>query len=276
MPSINKLPSTRQLIKQYAVKPNRRLGQNFLLDEDIPEKILNVCGNLAGQNVLEIGPGVGSLTRELIASQAAQVIVVEFDNSFAPILQQIKEFSSNNLEVIVGDALKLKLSSFGVSPIRIIANLPYNIGTQLILNWLSELSLISKITVMLQSEVAKRLAAAPGSKNYGSLSVLVQWLCEIEENFDVPPEYFMPPPKVTSTVVTITPRPQPLFDCTRENLEKVLRHAFNQRRKMLKSSLKLLSPDIQSLLEQLNIDPSLRPEQLSIEQFCQIGRMVVE
>jgi 16S rRNA (adenine1518-N6/adenine1519-N6)-dimethyltransferase len=274
MPLINKLPSTRQLIKQYAVKPNRRLGQNFLLDEDIPEKVLSVCGNLAAQNVLEIGPGVGSLTRELIASQAEKVIAVELDSGFMPILQQLREFSAGKLDIIIGDALKLKLSSLGISPIRIIANLPYNIGTQLILNWLSELSLISKITVMLQSEVAKRLAATPGSKNYGSLSVLVQWLCEIEENFDVPPEYFMPPPKVTSTVVTLTPRPQPLFDCRRENLEKVLRYAFNQRRKMLKSSLKPLSLDIQSLLEQLAIDPNLRPEQLSIERFCQIARAV--
>ncbi len=268
------LPSIRQLLRHFNIQPNRKLGQNFLLDSDIPEQIMQICGDLSGKTVVEIGPGIGSLTRFLLASQAEKIIAVEFDHKCYAILQDLAQLSAGRLQLINADALQVQLHTLQTAPFNIIANLPYNIGTKLILNWLEELPLVESITVMLQKEVSERLAAVPGSKAYGSLAILTQWLCEVIIHFDVAPENFMPPPKVTSSVLTLRPRTQRLYECEQEHLEKVTRCAFNQRRKMIKSSLKQLFADPGAALEAAGINPMLRPEEVTIEQFCQLARVV--
>lgn len=271
---LNSLPTIRQILHKHNIQPSRKLGQNFLLDSDIPEQIMQVCGDLTGKTVLEIGPGVGSLTRQLLASNATKVIAIEFDAKCYDILQNLVPLAEGRLQLLHADALKTKLSSLATSPVTIIANLPYNIGTKLLLNWLVELPLVESITVMLQKEVAQRLAAMPSCKAYGSLAILAQWLCEVTIHFDVAPENFMPPPKVISAVLTLQPRPKPLYVCSQDALETVTRAAFNQRRKMIKSSLKSVFADPEAVLAEASIAPSLRPENVTIEQFCQLARFM--
>lgn len=271
---LKSLPPIRQILRQHNIQPSRKLGQNFLLDSDIPEQIMHTCGDLTNKTVLEIGPGVGSLTRQLLASNAAKVIAIEFDAKCYDFLQKLVPLAEGRFELLHADALKTKLNTLVESPVNIIANLPYNIGTKLLLNWLAELPLVESITVMLQKEVAERLAAQAGSKAYGSLAIITQWLCEVMINFEVGPENFMPPPKVTSAVLTLQPRPKPLYDCSQENLEKVTRAAFNQRRKMIKSSLKTIFTNTEAALLEAGITPSLRPEEVTIEQFCKLANVL--
>ncbi len=272
MQSSPSLLSLRQLVSQYNLAPHKKLGQHFLLDEHIPSQMV-LSADIANQVVLEVGPGPGALTRALLASKAAKVIAVELDMRCIEALQSLHEVSAGRLEIVHADALKIDESTF-VLPgqrLHVLSNLPYNVGTALLCKWLERPELFSSITVMLQKEVVERLVAEPGSKDYGRLSVLVQWLCEVEQQFEVRPEAFFPPPKVMSAVVRLTIRPKPLYPCGRKRLESITKRAFSQRRKMLRSVLKGVLPDIEVQLAQIGAKPTARAEELSVAQFCQLA-----
>lgn len=264
---IDELPPLREVIDKHDLRARKSLGQNFLLDLNLTHRIARAAGPLTDVDVIEIGPGPGGLTRALLGEGAKAVHAIERDPRCVEALQELIDASDGRLHVSEADALSVDISKVGNSPRRIVANLPYNVATPLLLNWLQQADQILSMTCMFQSEVADRLAAKPGSKSYGRLSVIAQWLCEVRPEFTVPPQAFTPPPKVTSTIVTLTPRPEPLKPARWSYLEKVTAAAFGQRRKMLRASLKPLKID----LERLGIDPTLRAENLSVETFCQIA-----
>lgn len=261
------LPSPRELADQYNLIPKKSLGQNFLFDLNITRKITNLCPALDEKNVIEIGPGPGGLTHAILEQKPKSINVVEFDPRAA---EALKEYGSD-INIIEADALNLNLREVAEKPRVIIANLPYNIGTKLLTNWLSYAEEFDYMALMFQKEVAERICAAPRSKEHGRLSVLSQWLCETRILFHIPPEAFFPAPKVTSSVVMLKPRDNKI-EAKQENLELVVKTAFNQRRKMLKSSLKPLFTDVEKVLNSCEIDSKSRPEELSIEQFCRLSR----
>jgi 16S rRNA (adenine1518-N6/adenine1519-N6)-dimethyltransferase len=268
------LPPLREVIARYGLHPRRALGQNFLLDLNLTARIARAAGKIDEGTVIEIGPGPGGLTRALLAQGAAEVIAIERDRRFLPALADIQAAYPGRLQVIEGDALKIDVGHLGKPPRRIVANLPYNIATPLLIDWLKRGRVLAGLTIMLQTEVAERLAAKPRSKDYGRLSVLVQWLAEIQRLFDVPARAFSPPPKVSSSIVQLIPREKPLFPAELAVLERVTQAAFGQRRKMLRQSLKRLAPDPVALMVQAGIEPTDRAEQLSVEQFCALARAV--
>lgn len=259
----------------------KSFGQNYLQDDNIVRKIIASAAIEKEAALLEVGPGPGALTRMLLASHAAHLTAIEKDEQFIP--QWLETAAQDpRFTIIHADALRIKLeeiqgrsqapSQAHSKPFKIIANLPYNVGTQLILNWLEELHLVHSMTLMLQKEVVLRLVAEPGSKDYGRLSIITQWLCDVKRLFDVPKTAFRPQPKVTSSIVQITPRQTPRFEATKKKLEKITATAFQQRRKMIKKSLKPLFKDVESVLKSVGIDPMSRPETLSIEDFCALSQ----
>jgi 16S rRNA (adenine1518-N6/adenine1519-N6)-dimethyltransferase len=272
------LPPLRDVIAAHGLSARKQLGQNFLFDLNLTGRIARAAGDLTQGTCIEIGPGPGGLTRALLDNGAREVVAIERDERTRPILSEIQEAYPGRLSVIEGDALKVAAHEIGTTPRRVVANLPYNVGTVLLFQWFNHIQDFDCLVVMLQKEVVDRLAAAPRSKDYGRLSVMSQWLCTVEPLFDVNPKAFTPPPKVVSTVVRLTPRPQPLAPCRFEMLEKVVAAAFNQRRKMLRASLKSLGgywsnlPPIEELCAQAGILPTARAEELSIEQFCALTR----
>ena len=222
-------------------------------------------------SLLEVGPGPGALTRELLASPAKSLVAIEKDSQFIPQWETLAA-ENNRFQIHHMDALKLRLETLEApKPFKIVANLPYNVGTQLILNWLNELPHVKNMTLMLQKEVVLRLTAQPGTKYYGRLSIVTQWLCDAERLFDVPKTAFKPQPKVTSAIVRLMPRITPLFPAKKEALERITAAAFQQRRKMIKKSLKPLFDDVETVLNDLSIDPTARPETLSIKDFCALS-----
>jgi 16S rRNA (adenine1518-N6/adenine1519-N6)-dimethyltransferase len=272
------LPPLRDVIAAHGLSARKQLGQNFLFDLNLTGRIARAAGDLTQGTCIEIGPGPGGLTRALLDNGAREVVAIERDERTRPILSEIQEAYPGRLSVIEGDALKVAAHEIGTTPRRVVANLPYNVGTVLLFQWFHHIQDFDCLVVMLQKEVVDRLAAAPRSKDYGRLSVMSQWLCTVESLFDVNPKAFTPPPKVVSTVVRLTPRPQPLAPCRFDMLEKVVAAAFNQRRKMLRASLKSLGghwsnlPPIEDLCAQAGILPTARAEELSIEQFCALTR----
>ena len=252
------------------------LGQHFLLDLNLTRRIVRQAGDLAGCDVVEIGPGPGGLTRALLESPCRQVIAVEKDRRCLDALAELAAAHPDRLTIIEGDALKLETARLGRQPRHIVANLPYNIGSALLVGWLHAIAadgtLLSGLTLMFQKEVALRLVAAPRSPDYGRLSILTQWLCQAKLAFDVHPAAFVPPPKVTSTVVRLTPRPAPLAPAPLAALERLTAAAFGQRRKMLRQSLRQVSPRPEDLLAAAAIDPTRRPEELSVEEFCRLAQ----
>jgi 16S rRNA (adenine1518-N6/adenine1519-N6)-dimethyltransferase len=259
------------LTLDYRFGAKKSLGQNYLQDPNIIRKIIESASIQAEDNLLEVGPGPGALTNALIASPAHHVISIEKDHQFIPHWQSAMD-QNPKFCIMHGDALKVKLNTLSPqTPFKIVANLPYNVGTQIIINWLEELPLIQSMTLMLQKEVVSRIVAAPGTKDYGRLSILIQWLCKAERRFDVPPTAFRPQPKVTSSILHLVPREMPLFPAEKYLLEKVTALAFQQRRKMIKKSLQGLFDNTEARLETLGIDPTARPETLSIEEFCRIA-----
>lgn len=262
------LPPLRDVIAKYDLAPKRSLGQHFLLDLNLTGRVARAAGNLSECTVIEIGPGPGGLTRALLAEGAKKVIAVERDRRPIEALNEIAKAYPGRLEIIEGDALEIDPASLCEGPRKIVANLPYNISTQLVMNWLDNITEYESLTLMFQKEVADRLAAVPRTKNYGRLSVMVQWLCDVHCNFDISPSSFTPPPKVMSTVATLRPRPEPLVDVPRKALEHVVKAAFGQRRKMLRASLKTLGINGEELLISAGIEPTKRAEELSIEEFC--------
>jgi len=272
--SSSSLPPLREVIARHGLRARKSLGQNFLLDLNLTGRIARAAGPLEAHTVVEIGPGPGGLTRALLDEGAQKVIAVERDARCLPALEEIAAAYPGRLEIIEGDALKTDLGALVTGPGKLVANLPYNIATPLLISWIKAdpwPPWYDNLTLMFQREVAQRIAAAPGSKAYGRLSVLAQWRLEARMLFDVDPQAFTPPPKVTSTIVQFTPRAQPLAPADIGFLEKVTAAAFGQRRKMLRSSLKSLGADTAALLVQADLASDIRAEQVPVEGFCALA-----
>ena len=220
--------------------------------------------------MVEIGPGPGALTRSLLAQNVAQLIAIEKDQDCVAALGSLKTLYKNRLQITEADALTVKLDALASEPVCIVSNLPYNVSTPLLLHWLRQINQISSMTLMFQKEVADRLIATPSTKAYGRLSVMTQWLCDTHHLFNVDKRAFVPPPKVMSSVISLRVRPEPIAPADWHALEEITTAAFNQRRKMLRSSLKAYKIDFTAL----NINPKLRAENLSIEQFCLMARSI--
>lgn len=275
MSAIDDLPPLREVIKSHGLSAKKSLGQNFLLDLNLTAKIARQAGDLTTSDVLEIGPGPGGLTRALLHEGARKVLAVEKDARCLPALADIAAHYPGRLEVINEDALAIDVASRLTPPIRVVANLPYNVGTELLVRWLTPEKwppFWDSLTLMFQREVAERIVAAPGSKTYGRLSILTQWRAEAKIVMDLRPEAFTPPPKVSSAVVHIKRRDQMLFEADEKRLTRIVALAFQQRRKMLRASLKSLSPEIEDVLQSVGIAPTERAENVSIEAFCALTR----
>ena len=274
MSAIDDLPPLREVIRRHGLRAKKSLGQNFLLDLNLTARIARAAGPLDGVEVLEIGPGPGGLTRALLAAGARRVIAVERDDRAIAALAEIAAHYPGRLEVVAGDALDFDPHGLIGAPARVVANLPYNIATALLVSWLTLEPWppwYDRLVLMFQREVAERIVAAPGSKSYGRLSVLVGWRCEARILFDVAGSAFVPPPKVTSSLVEVVPRARPLA-CERRALERVTEAAFGQRRKMLRQSLKSLGADTSALLEAAAIEPTARAEDIPVEGFVALAR----
>lgn len=273
--SIDNLPSLSSVIATHGLAAKKSLGQNFLLDLNLTAKIARLAGDLNGADVLEIGPGPGGLTRGLLAEGARRVLAIEKDPRCLPALDEIATAYPGQLQVINGDALDVDPLAHLTPPIKIAANLPYNVGTELLVRWLTPdvwPPFWQTLTLMFQREVAQRIVATPGSKAYGRLALLAQWRTDPRIVMDLPPEAFSPPPKVNSAVVHFVALPAPRFPAKPATLNRVVAAAFNQRRKMLRSALKGVSPDIEAHLGAAGIPPTERAEQVSLEAFCALAR----
>jgi 16S rRNA (adenine1518-N6/adenine1519-N6)-dimethyltransferase len=275
MAALDGLPPLRDVIARHGLDAKKALGQNFLLDLNITQKVARAAGKLDDAVVVEIGPGPGGLTRALLALGARKVVAVERDERCLPALAEIANHYPGRLTVVSGDALETDISQFAEEglALKVVANLPYNIGTQLLVNWLTAgwPPVWASLTLMFQKEVGERIVAGPDDDHYGRLGVLCGWLTYCEMMFDLPPQVFSPPPKVTSTVVHLEPRKKTI-PCDLTKLEKVTAAAFGQRRKMLRQSLKPLGGE--ALLQKADIDASRRAETLSVEEFCAIANLL--
>ncbi len=275
MSGIDALPPLREVIAEHGLSARKSLGQNFLLDLNLTAKIARAAGDIAQADILEIGPGPGGLTRGLLTEGARRVLAVEKDARCLPALSQIAEAAPGRLQVINADALELDPLKHLTPPIRIAANLPYNIGTELLVRWLTPPEwppFWESLTLMFQREVAERIVAKPGSKAYGRLALLAGWRCDARIVMNLPPEAFTPPPKVSSAVIHLTALPEPKFPADAKTLEMVVARAFNQRRKMLRAALKGLAPDIEDRLIAAGIKPTDRAETIELERFCALAR----
>lgn len=274
MSVIDDLPPLREVIRAHDLIAKRSLGQNFLLDLNLTARIARAAGPLEGVTIVEIGPGPGGLTRALLALGAARVIAVERDTRAVAALAEVAARYPGRLDVIEGDALEFDPRPLlGGARARIVANLPYNIATPLLISWLTQEpwpSWFDRMMLMFQREVAERLVAAPGTKSYGRLSVLTQWRTQPDILFDVSPKAFVPPPKITSSVVALYPRKAPP-SCDRKALERVTEAAFGQRRKMLRQSLRSLGVEPARLLSQAGIAETARAEEIPIEGFVRLA-----
>ncbi|HEY1258138.1 MAG TPA: 16S rRNA (adenine(1518)-N(6)/adenine(1519)-N(6))-dimethyltransferase RsmA [Stellaceae bacterium] len=268
------LPALREVVARHGVRARKSLGQNFLFDRNLTARIARAAGPLEAVDVVEIGSGPGGLTRSLLEAGARRVVAIERDRACLAALDTLSRAYPDRLEVVAGDATALDPAALSRPPRKIVANLPYNIATALLLGWLDRIGEYDSLTLMFQREVAQRLAAAPRSKAYGRLSVLVQWLAEVRILFEVPARAFVPPPKVTSAVVAIRPRAAPLAPAAKPILERVAAAAFGQRRKMLRSSLASLGLATAPLLEHAGVPPTARAEELSVEEFCALARAI--
>ncbi|MDU8926558.1 16S rRNA (adenine(1518)-N(6)/adenine(1519)-N(6))-dimethyltransferase RsmA [Alisedimentitalea sp. MJ-SS2] len=279
MMPIDPLPPLREVIANHGLSARKSLGQNFLLDLNLTAKIARSAGELSDCDVLEIGPGPGGLTRGLLAEGARRVLAIEKDARCLPALEEIAAAYPGQLEIINGDALEVDPLTHLTPPIRIAANLPYNVGTELLVRWLTPPRwppFWQSLTLMFQREVAERIVAQPGGKTYGRLAILAQWRCDARIVMSLPPQAFTPPPKVSSAVVHLTALPEPRFPADPKVLERVVAMGFNQRRKMLRASLKGLGGDVEEKLRAAGIDPTARAETVSLEQFCALARIVAE
>lgn len=272
---IDRLPPLRDVISTHSLNAKKSLGQNFLLDLNLTAKIARLAGDLEGYDILEVGPGPGGLTRGLLASGARRVVALEKDPRCIPALNEIAEVYPGQLDIFNADALNFDIRSHLTVPIRIVANLPYNVGTELLIRWLTPKDwppFWNTLTLMFQKEVAERIIATPGSKSYGRLAILAQWKSDPKIMMELPPEAFTPPPKVHSAVVHFDALPEPRFPAPAGLLTSTVAMAFNQRRKMLRSSLKSASPNIENVLREAGLEPTARAEEISLEGFCALAR----
>jgi 16S rRNA (adenine1518-N6/adenine1519-N6)-dimethyltransferase len=278
MSAIDDLPPLRDVIRRHGLNAKKSLGQNFLLDLNLTARIARAAGPLPGVDVVEVGPGPGGLTRALLATGARRVIAIERDERALAALAEIAAHYPGRLEIVSGDALEFDpRPQLGGAPVRIVANLPYNIATALLVNWLTcepWPPWYDRLVLMFQREVAERLVADPGSKTYGRLSVLTGWRCEARILFDIAASAFVPPPKVTSSLVQLIPRSEPLA-CDPVALQRVTEAAFGQRRKMLRQSLKSLGGDALALLATAGIEPTARAEDIPVAGFVALARAFV-
>ncbi|WP_412506388.1 16S rRNA (adenine(1518)-N(6)/adenine(1519)-N(6))-dimethyltransferase RsmA [Roseovarius sp. SYSU LYC5161] len=277
MSAIDTLPPLREVIAAHGLSARKSLGQNFLLDLNLTAKIARSAGDIRGADVLEIGPGPGGLTRGLLAEGARKVLVVEKDTRCLPALAEIAAAHPGRLEVINADALQVDPLAHLSPPVKVVANLPYNVGTELLVRWLTPADwppFWESLTLMFQKEVAERIVARPGGKSYGRLALLAQWRAEARIVMHLPPSAFTPPPKVSSAVVHLTALPEPRFPADPKVLERVVATAFNQRRKMLRTALKGLAPDIEALLTDAGIAPTDRAETVDLERYCALARLL--
>jgi 16S rRNA (adenine1518-N6/adenine1519-N6)-dimethyltransferase len=275
MAMIDGLPPLRAVIAAHGLSAKKALGQNFILDLNLTARIARAAGDLSACDVLEIGPGPGGLTRGLLAEGARHVVAVEKDARCLPALAEIAAAHPGRLTVVEGDALTAQVADLLTPPVRIVANLPYNIGTELLVRWLSPPAwppFWTSLTLMFQREVAERIVAKPGSGAYGRLAILAQWRCEARIVLDLPPQAFVPPPKVSSAVVHLTALPGPRFPAQADTLGRVVAAAFNQRRKMLRAALRGIAPGIEAHLEAAGIPPTARAEEIDIARFCALAR----
>lgn len=264
------LPPLREVIARHGLAPLKRYGQHFLTDPRLIARIASAAGDLRRGTVFEIGPGPGGLTRALLDAGAAHVVAIEYDPRALPALEEVSAAYPGRLDVIQADALETDLPGLSDVPRKIVANLPYNISTVLLTRWLAQIEAFDGLTLMFQKEVAERLAAKPRTKQYGRLSVLTQSLCHINKAFDLAPGAFHPPPKVSSSVVVLTPKKVKL-PCRLKTLEACTAAGFGQRRKTLRSSLKSWTGSPESLLEGVGLSPSARAEELSPTDFVRLA-----
>ncbi|CAN7226386.1 16S rRNA (adenine(1518)-N(6)/adenine(1519)-N(6))-dimethyltransferaseRsmA [Bosea sp. LjRoot90] len=269
------LPPLREVVERHGLMAQKALGQNFLFDLNLTGRIARSAGPLDGKTIVEIGPGPGGLTRALLANGAGRVIAIERDRRCMPALAEIAAHYPGRLDVVDGDALAVDLSSLlGGSQARIVANLPYNIGTPLLVGWLSAdpwPPWWTSLTLMFQREVAERIVATPEQRAaYGRLAVLANWRCETKILFDVPKTAFVPQPKITSSIVQLVPRQHP-EPCDRRRLERVTLAAFGQRRKMLRQSLKAVLADPAAMIEAAGLSPTMRAEEVSVSGFVALA-----
>ncbi len=275
MGTIDGLPPLREVIAGHDLAAKKSLGQNFLLDLNLTAKIARMAGDLSGCDVLEVGPGPGGLTRGLLAEGARRVLAVEKDARCLPALQAIADAYPGRLDVLQGDALSMDLTAHLTPPVKVVANLPYNVGTELLIRWLTPPvwpPFWTTLTLMFQKEVAERIVARPGSGAYGRLAILAQWRADARIVMTLPPEAFIPAPKVHSAVVHLTALPAPRFAADPAILSRVTAAGFGQRRKMLRASLRGLHPGIEGLLQGIGIAPTARAEEIPLEGFCAIAR----
>ena len=275
---ISHLPSVKSLIKDNELRPLKKLGQNFIFDLNITNKIAKVA-NCHNKNIIEIGPGPGGLTRSIFIQGANSIIAIEKDYKSIKCLQSLQDICGDKLKIIHDDILNLKLSDFGPFPKSIIANLPYNISSKLIINWLKEINLnkdvlIDEITITIQKELADKLVSKVGDSNYGRISLITNLLSSVSKEIELPPSVFFPKPKVHSSVVKITPLTEPRFDVDLDIFEKLTRRAFGNRRKMLRQSLKEFGGS--NLLKLANIKDNLRAQDLSTSEFCKLSKLFAQ
>ena len=275
---MEKLPPLKDVISRHQLRAKKSLGQNFLLDLNLTSKIARYAGNLDQFDILEIGPGPGGLTRSLLNEGARKVVAIEKDSRCIEALEEIQATFPGRLKLLQGDALSTNASEHLADPVRIIANLPYNIGTELLIRWLTSKtwpSFWQSMTLMFQKEVANRIVASPGSKAYGRLSVMSQWRCDAKIAFNVPASAFTPPPKVESTLVHFESLKEPKFPAEVEVLEFVVSKAFNQRRKMLRGALKGYFQNVEEGLLSIGVLPTKRAEDITVQEYCAMSQILI-
>ena len=275
---MEKLPPLKDVISRHQLRAKKSLGQNFLLDLNLTSKIARYAGNLDQFDILEIGPGPGGLTRSLLNEGARKVVAIEKDSRCIEALEEIQATFPGRLKLLQGDALSTNASEHLDDPVRIIANLPYNIGTELLVRWLTSKtwpSFWQSMTLMFQKEVANRIVASPGSKAYGRLSVMSQWRCDTKIAFNVPASAFTPPPKVESTLVHFESLKEPKFPAEVEVLEFVVSKAFNQRRKMLRGALKGYFQNVEEGLLSIGVLPTKRAEDITVQEYCAMSQILI-
>ena len=276
---IDDLSPLRDVIATHGLDAKKSLGQNFLLDLNLTSKIARLAGDISGHDVLEVGPGPGGLTRGLLAAGARRVVALEKDPRCMAALSEISAAYPGRLDVFNADALDFDMRGQLTGPVRVVANLPYNVGTELLVRWLTPKDwppFWSSLTLMFQKEVAERIIAKPGTKAYGRLGILAQWKSTPSVVMELPPEAFTPPPKVHSAVVHLEALAQPRFPAPAGLLSSTVAMAFNQRRKMLRSSLKSAAPDIETALRDAGLEPTARAEEISLEGFCALARRLAK
>ena len=275
---MEKLPPLKDVISRHQLRGKKSLGQHFLLDLNLTSKIARYAGNLDQFDILEIGPGPGGLTRSLLREGARKVVAIEKDNRCIEALEEIQATFPGRLKLLQGDALSTNASEHLADPVRIIANLPYNIGTELLVRWLTSKtwpSFWQSMTLMFQKEVANRIVASPGSKAYGRLSVMSQWRCDTKIAFNVPATAFTPPPKVESALVHFEALKEPKFPAEVEVLELVVSKAFNQRRKMLRGALKGYFQNVEEGLLSIGVLPTKRAEDITVQEYCAMSQILI-